>query len=413
MALARRAPCLAHKEKEKRLLAALCARTNCTTYEKDLSDGVTQEKALEAYNSVRGNYGSLEEMREALSLEHRTLGDEYNKSALFAYNSYSQTRDDYIDQGDADRLKALDRRFRPDGLQFEKNRRDAEAVERHEQAVAQNRQDYDSGKISGREYLSNAATYWIESSSYNRDLYPPELDAEYLKLVEKNPEIAQQVATIIQTTDKVVTAAGLANLTRGLAALGKGGVKALFKGLFKPRGNQNYKSLKPNEVDKTGNATNNLPSPKTNKLPEAKITSSGETTLVRKEIGAPNTAVKPISILPDVKTWNQFQAATKGKFVTRADAAKGWNLYKQANSVQAGAKRSQAAKSFFLTQLQASGKTPKWMNQWLSKGKVPPGYQVDHIKPLSINGADSPVNMRLLDIQTHKTHHKIFAPWKN
>ena len=28
------------------------------------------------------------------------------------------------------------------------------------------------------------------------------------------------------------------------------------------------------------------------------------------------------------------------------------------------------------------------MNQWLSEGKVPPGYEVDHIVPLSVGGED-------------------------
>jgi hypothetical protein len=60
----------------------------------------------------------------------------------------------------------------------------------------------------------------------------------------------------------------------------------------------------------------------------------------------------------------------------------------------------------------ASGKYPKWMNQWLRKGKTPPGYSVDHIKPLSIGGADLPSNMRLLDDNFHfKIHHKLYKPW--
>ena len=36
------------------------------------------------------------------------------------------------------------------------------------------------------------------------------------------------------------------------------------------------------------------------------------------------------------------------------------------------------------------------------KCHVPKGYQVDHIKPLSEGGADSPKNMRLLTIAEHK-----------
>lgn len=63
---------------------------------------------------------------------------------------------------------------------------------------------------------------------------------------------------------------------------------------------------------------------------------------------------------------------------------------------------------------QDSGRYPKWMNQWFSKGKVPPGYHVDHIKPISIGGKDVPANMRLLDIDFHiNIHHKLFRPWQN
>ncbi|EEE35243.1 hypothetical protein RKLH11_3919 [Rhodobacteraceae bacterium KLH11] len=127
---------------------------------------------------------------------------------------------------------------------------------------------------------------------------------------------------------------------------------------------------------------------------------------------APNRGGRPIDLPSDIKTWNQFQSATKGQFVSRADAAKGWDLYKQANGIQTGAQRSQAAKSFFLKQLGASGKAPKWMNQYLSKGKVPPGYNVDHQVALSAGGADSPLNMRLKDIATHKTRHKYYRPWE-
>ncbi|EDS4738620.1 HNH endonuclease [Salmonella enterica subsp. enterica serovar Oranienburg] len=71
-----------------------------------------------------------------------------------------------------------------------------------------------------------------------------------------------------------------------------------------------------------------------------------------------------------------------------------------------------AERSRFLKQLAESGKTPRWMNQWLLKGKVPPGYHVDHIIPISIGGADAPSNMRLIDIMTHTTHHKYYRPWE-
>jgi hypothetical protein len=51
-------------------------------------------------------------------------------------------------------------------------------------------------------------------------------------------------------------------------------------------------------------------------------------------------------------------------------------------------KRSESAKDAFLK----------------SKGynKVPPGYQVDHIKPLSEGGQDVPANMQLIPIRQHQ-----------
>jgi len=52
------------------------------------------------------------------------------------------------------------------------------------------------------------------------------------------------------------------------------------------------------------------------------------------------------------------------------------------------------------------------MKQWLRKGKTPPGYEVDHIKPLSIGGADDASNMRLQGADLHKTHHKWYRPWE-
>ena len=111
-------------------------------------------------------------------------------------------------------------------------------------------------------------------------------------------------------------------------------------------------------------------------------------------------------------TWNQFQAGTKGQFASRGEAGTAWSIYKRANGIITGTVRSSAAKSQFLRELGNTGQVPKWMNQWLSKGKVPPGYHVDHIKPLSTGGLDLPANMRLQNIDLHKTHHKYYRPWE-
>ena len=57
-------------------------------------------------------------------------------------------------------------------------------------------------------------------------------------------------------------------------------------------------------------------------------------------------------------------------------------------------------------------KTPSWMKQWLEKGLVPPGYNVEHKVPLSIGGSDSPANMRLVLKADHDIHHFFYHPWR-
>lgn len=52
------------------------------------------------------------------------------------------------------------------------------------------------------------------------------------------------------------------------------------------------------------------------------------------------------------------------------------------------------------------------MKQWLKKGRNPPGYDVDHIKPISIGGEDSVTNLRLQLRELHKIHHKFYRPWE-
>jgi hypothetical protein len=51
------------------------------------------------------------------------------------------------------------------------------------------------------------------------------------------------------------------------------------------------------------------------------------------------------------------------------------------------------------------------MKQWLEAGRRPPGYEIDHIKPLSIGGADVPTNMRLQGADLHDLHHQYYHPW--
>jgi len=74
-------------------------------------------------------------------------------------------------------------------------------------------------------------------------------------------------------------------------------------------------------------------------------------------------------------------------------------------------KRSSAVKMKFLKLLAEDYKTPSWMKQWLRLGLNPPGYDVDHIIPLSVWGKDVVENMRLVLRKDHWVHHKFYHPW--
>jgi hypothetical protein len=74
--------------------------------------------------------------------------------------------------------------------------------------------------------------------------------------------------------------------------------------------------------------------------------------------------------------------------------------------------RSAAARSQYLRSLADDHRTPSWMKPWLREGKVPPGHQVDHIKPLSIGDPDTPANIRLQGTDLHRTHHRFYRPWE-
>jgi hypothetical protein len=111
------------------------------------------------------------------------------------------------------------------------------------------------------------------------------------------------------------------------------------------------------------------------------------------------------------RTWNQFQRGTAGQFASRAEAAKAWSVYKDANGIVTGSSRSMAARSEYLRSLADDWRTPSWQKPFLREGRVPPGYDVDHIKPLSIGGADVPANMRLQSTELHRIHHQFYDPW--
>lgn len=111
------------------------------------------------------------------------------------------------------------------------------------------------------------------------------------------------------------------------------------------------------------------------------------------------------------RSWNEFQAGTKGQFASRTEAAEAWALYKEANDIVIGSVRNSAVRSQFLRSLVDDYRTPSWMKQWLSRGDTPPGYVVDHIKPLSIGGDDVVMNMRLQVDDLHRLWHKYYHPW--
>lgn len=127
-----------------------------------------------------------------------------------------------------------------------------------------------------------------------------------------------------------------------------------------------------------------------------------------------NVSVPGTTPGPAFRTWNQFQAGTAGQFATRAEASGAWTLYKEANGIVTGTVRSPTQARQFLTSLADDYRTPSWMKPWLSEGRRPPGYQIDHIKPLSIGGPDTPANMRLQLKSLHDTHHSagFYRPWE-
>lgn len=114
------------------------------------------------------------------------------------------------------------------------------------------------------------------------------------------------------------------------------------------------------------------------------------------EISAGARSLNTVSKSSIATSWNQFQRLTKGQFVSIAEAGTAWKAYKSANGIFTGTSRSMAQRSAFLKAAANSRMYPKWMNQWLRQGKVPPGYSVDHIKPLSIGGADIPSNIEVI-----------------
>jgi RHS repeat-associated protein len=111
-------------------------------------------------------------------------------------------------------------------------------------------------------------------------------------------------------------------------------------------------------------------------------------------------------------TWNEFQRTTRGQFSSRAQAGKAWAAYKKAHGITTGAPRNSAVRVKYIRSLADHWTTPSWMKPWLKKGKVPPGYVVHHVKPLSVGGLDAATNMRLQAIDLHKMHHRFHRPWE-
>lgn len=117
------------------------------------------------------------------------------------------------------------------------------------------------------------------------------------------------------------------------------------------------------------------------------------------------------AMTPNVMTWNQFQSATRGMFASRGEAAEAWRAFQVANGFTPGTIRSRSVTRQFLQSLATDPRTPSWMKPWLKAGLRPPGYEIDHIRPLSIGGRDLPDNMRLHGTDLHRLHHRFYHPW--
>jgi len=112
-------------------------------------------------------------------------------------------------------------------------------------------------------------------------------------------------------------------------------------------------------------------------------------------------------------TWNEFRTANKGRGWTIEKFSKEYSRYKVAEGLTSQAvQRSSSARRAFLREFAESGKAPKEQIPWLRRGRVPPGYVVDHRIPLSTGGTDTPSNMRLILESDHLKHHAIYAPWR-
>ena len=113
------------------------------------------------------------------------------------------------------------------------------------------------------------------------------------------------------------------------------------------------------------------------------------------------------------QTPNEFATFTAGRYTGAGhQAARGaaWRGYARQQGIVSGIHRSIAQRTAFLKQLHPSGLAPRWMNQYLPKGRVPPGYHVDHIRALFDGGLDVPENMALKLISQHIIRHRWYRP---
>jgi hypothetical protein len=104
-------------------------------------------------------------------------------------------------------------------------------------------------------------------------------------------------------------------------------------------------------------------------------------------------------------------AQTIVKNVAKAGGKQAVQQIAKNNNPFANTRRTPGPKIDFLKQQAKSDKTPTWMKPWLEQGRNPPGYDVDHILPLSVGGAHDPLNMRLVLRADHRIHHKHYDPW--
>ena len=149
-------------------------------------------------------------------------------------------------------------------------------------------------------------------------------------------------------------------------------------------------------------------------LPKLKPKSIANRNLTKAEYQALNRSSRIATKGGIPTSYKEFSRFTRGRFTGvghQGARSQAWRSFAKHYDITRPT-RSMAQRSAYLKQLYTSRKAPKWMNNWLKDGRVPPGHAVDHIKPLSIGGDDLPINMRLMQNADHDLWHSFYHPWR-